>query len=64
MQISSVGAASIPAVPAAQVNPQVNQAASEAAEAATQALYGLISAEGGAAESIMNIASGSLDIMA
>ena len=54
--------------PAARVNPEVNAAATEAAAQATQALYGLVGAVGGAQEAVMNIASGQLsnavDIMA
>lgn len=73
MQISSSMGMSSPYAaamqsPAAKVNPEVNAAATEAAAQATQALYGLVSAVGGAQESIMNIASGQLsnavDIMA
>lgn len=54
--------------PAAKVNPQVNAAASEAAAQATAAMYGLVSAVGGAQEAVMNIAAGQIsnavDIMA
>ena len=44
----------------AKVNPQVNAAATEAAAQATAAMYGLVSAVGGAQEAVMNIASGQL----
>lgn len=53
---------------AARVNPEVNAAATEAAAQANAAMYGLVSAVGGAQEAVMNIASGQLsnavDIMA
>lgn len=68
MQISSSMPAYTPAIQNAQANNAVTAAAADAAQQATQALYGLASAVGGAQEAIMDIAAGqvsnAVDIMA
>lgn len=65
MQISSsMGASSMYAAamkaPAAKINPELNAATTEAAAQASAAMFGLASAMGGAADAVMNIASGQL----
>lgn len=72
MQITGAGmnAAYTAAIQSSQakINPEVNAAATEAAAQATAAMYGLVSAVGGAQEAVQNIAAGQLssavDIMA
>lgn len=64
MQVSGVGTSAVYAAamkaPAAQVNPELNQAATKAAAQASAAMFGLVSAASGAAESVRNIAAGQL----
>lgn len=68
MQISPAGSTYMNPLLMSNLNSQVTAATAEAAEAAQEAMYGLSTAVGGAAEAIMNIASGELsnavDIMA
>ena len=72
MQVSGAGMSAVYTAamksPQAQVNPELNGAATQAAAQAQAAMYGLVTAVGGAAESVQNIAAGQLssavDIMA
>lgn len=60
MQVGSVSSAAYTMMTQGTSN-QVSASVSQAADAATQAMYSLSTAVGGASEAIMNIAAGSMD---
>lgn len=62
MQVGSVSSTAYTMMAQNAGSNQVSASVSQAADAATQALYSLSTAVGGASEAIMNIASGSVDI--
>lgn len=61
MQVGSISPSAYTMMASSAASNQVSASVSQAADAATQAMYSLSTAVGGASDAIMNIAAGSMD---